>query len=261
MVVNGADERLKDFRRAAFSCQCNKNMVKMVRKRIAEWEQKEESMRFMKRLVFGSLVFLMGVSVAWAGERGHQLVIGRDSKVCAKVLMAFRDDVDDRGRQRYQHEMFQQIIWKQVDLRGQAPKTRHCSSLDKAIFDVDNDGQSDLVIKTTFCMKGSASDSFYVFPADSAVLDQSNWQDLAPLLATPDKFERTGGIYPLAQLHAEETGVSSPSLTGVFTVYPFMLDGNAYVSLTDGRAEWTVIAKYRRGERFEDQCYFQRAST
>lgn len=36
-----------------------------------------------------------------------------------------------------------------------------------------------------------------------------------------------------------------------------MLDGNAYVSLTDGRAEWIVIAKYRGGERFEDMCYLR----
>ena len=106
-------------------------------------------------------------------------------------------------------------------------------------------------------MKGSPSDSFYMFPADSAVLEQANWQDLSPLLATPDKFERTGGAYPLTQLPTEETGVSRTTLTGVFTVQPFMLDGGAYVSLTDGRAEWTVIAKYRGSGQFEDHCYLR----
>jgi hypothetical protein len=96
-----------------------------------------------------------------------------------------------------------------------------------------------------------------MFPAGSAVLEQANWQDLSPLLATPDKFERTGGTYPLTQLSAEETGGILMPLTGVFTVQPFMLDGNAYVSLTDGRAEWIVIAKYRGDERFEDMCYLR----
>jgi hypothetical protein len=96
-----------------------------------------------------------------------------------------------------------------------------------------------------------------MFPAGSAVLEQANWQDLSPLLATPDKFERTGGTYPLTQLSAEETGGILMPLTGVFTVQPFMLDGNAYVSLTDGCAEWIVIAKYRGGERFEDMCYLR----
>ncbi len=216
-------------------------------------------MQFKKRFVFVFVVFMISIGVAWAGERGYQLVAGRDSKLCARMLEAFREDVDDRGRLRYQHEIFRQIAWKPVELKGQGPKTRHCSSLDKAIVDLDNDGQPDLVVKTTFCMKGSPSDSFYMFPADSAVLEQANWQDLSPLLATPDKFERTGGAYPLTQLPVEETGVSRSPLTGVFTIQPFMLDGNAYVSLTDGRAEWTVIAQYRGGGRFEDLCYLRAA--
>ena len=62
--------------------------------------------------------------------------------------------------------------------------------------------------------------------------------DLSPLLATPDKFERTS----------------------VFTVQPFMLDGSAYVSLTDGRAERMVIALYRGGGRFENRCYLRAAA-
>ena len=214
-------------------------------------------MPFMNRIVLGFLAFVMSVGVAWAGERGYQLAAGRDSKLCAKVLEAFREDVDDRWRLRYQHEIFRQITWRPVELKGQGPKMSHCSNFNQAMFDLDNDGRPDLVVKSTFCMKGSPSDSFYMFPAGSAVLEQANWQDLSPLLATPDKFERTGGTYPLTQLSAEETGGILMPLTGVFTVQPFMLDGNAYVSLTDGRAEWIVIAKYRGDERFEDMCYLR----
>jgi hypothetical protein len=224
-------------------------------------ESEEETLQFMKRLVFSFLVFMISTGVAWAGERGYQLVAGRDSKLCAGVLEAFREDSDDRWRLRYQHEIFRQITWKPVELKGQGPKSRHCSSLDKAIFDLNNDGQPDLVVKTTFCIKGSPSDSFYMFPADSAVLEQANWQDLSPLLATPDKFERTGGAYPLRQLPGEKASVSWTPLTGVFTVQPFMLDGSAYVSLTDGRAEWSVIVQYRGGGRFEDLCYLRAAVT
>jgi hypothetical protein len=173
------------------------------------------------------------------------------------VLEAFHEDVDDRGLLRYQHEIIRQIIWKPVELRGQGTKTRHCSSLDKATFDLNNDGQLDLVIKTTFCMKGSPSDSFYMFPADSAVLEQANWQHLSPLVATADKFERTGGAYPLTQLSAEGANRNREPLTEVFSIRPFVLNGTAYVSLTDRRAEWTVIAQYRGGGRFDDLCYLR----
>lgn len=145
-----------------------------------------------------------------------------------------------------------------MELKGQGPKTRHCSSLDKATFDLDYDGQMELVVKTTFCMKGSPSDSFYMFPADSAVREQANWQDLSPLLATSDKFERTGGRYQLSGLPMpSEAGKQLSALSMMFTVQPFIMDEKAYVALTDGRGEWMVIAKYLRGDRFEDQCYLQ----
>ena len=215
-------------------------------------------MQFIQQLVLGFLTFMMSVGVVWAGERGYQLVVGRDNKLCARVLEAFREDVDDRGRLRYQHEIFRQITWKPVELNGQGPKTRHCSSLDQAMFDLDNDGQQDLVVKTTFCMKGSPSDSFYMFPADSAVLEQANWQDLSPLLATPDKFERTGGHYPLSALPMSSVSSKEPpALSTMFTLQPFIMDEKTYVTLTDGRGEWMVIAKYLRGDQFEDACYLQ----
>ena len=97
-------------------------------------------MQFMKRFVFGFLVLMVSAGVAWAGERGYQLVVGKDSKLCASVLDAFRQDVDDRGQLRFTHEIFRQIAWNPVELKGQGPKTRHCSSLDKALVDLDNDG-------------------------------------------------------------------------------------------------------------------------
>ncbi len=76
------------------------------------------------------------------------------------------------------------------------------------------------------------------------------------MLATNDKFERTGGTYPLTSLPMEK---GSPTLTTLFTLHPFMLDGVTYVSLTDARREWIVIATYLRGERFEDLCYLRMA--
>ena len=212
-------------------------------------------MQFMTRLVFVFLVVIMiSVGAAWAAERGYQLVVSKDGKLCARVLEAFREDADDRGRLRYHHEIFRQITWKPVELKGQGPKTRHCSSFDKALVDLDNDGQQDLVVKTTFCMKGAPSDSLYVFPADNSVLDQASWQDMSPLLATNDKFEHTGGTYPLTSLPMEN---GSPALTTLVAIHPFMLDGASYVSLTDARREWIVVAKYLRGERFEDLCYLR----
>ena len=206
------------------------------------------NMRRLIGIVAGLLITLsMPVLVSAALV---EVVAGKDISFCEKVAKSFGERLAPDA------DLLKTVEWKAVELKGQGPKTRHCSSLDKAIFDLDNDGQSDLVIKTTFCMKGAPSDSFYMFPADSAVLDQSTWQDLSPLLATPDKFERTGGTYPLTSLRIEKT-TAPPVLTTLFAIQPFVLDGVTYVSLADARREWIVIAKYLKGERFEDQCYLR----
>ena len=101
-----------------------------------------------------------------------EVVEGKDISFCEKVTKFFGERLAPDA------DLLKTVEWRAVELKGQGLKTRHCSILDKAIFDLNNDGRLDLVIKTTFCMKGSPSDSFCMFPADSAVLEQANWQDL-----------------------------------------------------------------------------------
>ncbi|MBM4126254.1 MAG: hypothetical protein FJ247_02750 [Nitrospira sp.] len=179
-----------------------------------------------------------------------EVAAGRDLSFCQKVAKFFGDRLAPDA------ELMKTVDWKSVELNGQGPKTRRCSSLDRAIMDLDNNGTKDLVVKTTFCMKGAPSDSLYVFPAESTVLERTSWQDMGPLLATEDKFERTGGTYPLGSLTIEQSLIL-PALATMFTAYPFILDSVAYVALTDAKREWLVIAKYRGGQQFEDQCYLR----
>lgn len=181
-----------------------------------------------------------------------ELAAFADRPICEKVAGLSGD------RFTFERSLSETVDWVPVELRGEGPTTRRCSSLDKTIIDLDNDGRNNLVVKTTFCMKGSPSDSLYIFPADSQVLENVSWQDLSPLLATHDKFERTGGTYPLSSLQVDKGG-SPRDLTTAFSVHPFVLDGSIYVGLTDGGREWLVIAKYRGGERFEDVCYLHEA--
>ncbi len=202
----------------------------------------------MKGMNSGSLLVLIIPAIAAASS--VDLTAFNDKPFCEKVAKFFGDKLTPDS------ELLKTVEWKPVEIKGQGPKARHCSSLDKTLLDLDNDGTKDLVVKTTFCMKGAPSDSLYVFPADSNVLEQASWHNMAPLLATTDKFERTGGTYPLTSLRTESV-TTPPALTTVFAIQPFKLDGVTYVSLTDVRREWMVIAKYLRGERFEDQCYLK----
>lgn len=202
----------------------------------------------MKFTSIGSMLLAMFPALAVAAS--VDVAAFADKSFCEKVVALFEETLD------LNTELSKTVQWEPVTLKGQGPSTRRCSSLDQTRMDLDNDGQEDLVVKATFCPKGSPSNSLYVFPADSDVLDQVNWQDLSPLLATHKKFERTGGTYPLISLQIGKAQ-SSPALSLSFSLRPFVLDGVTYVELTDTRREWMVIAKYRDGEQFEDLCYLR----
>lgn len=202
----------------------------------------------IRTLMVGIPLSLLIVGIA--ASASVEVMAAKDGPFCEKVVKFLGERLVIDG------ELLKTVDWKPVELKGQGPKVRRCSSLDRALVDLDNDGRQDLVVKTSFCMKGASSDSLYLFSSESAVLEQASWQDLSPLLATPDKFERTGGTYPLTSLPMEK---QPPALSTLFAVQPFVLDGVTYMSLTDARREWMVIAKYLGGERFDDQCYLRAA--
>ena len=200
----------------------------------------------MKLTSMGGMLLVLFPALTAAAS--VELAAYSDKPLCEKVVKLFGERLNAAA------DLSKTVEWTAVALKGEGPKIRRCSSLDKTNMDLNNDGRDDLVVKTTFCMKGAPSESFYAFPADSPVLDQLGWQDLSPLLATHDKFERTGGSYPLTTLPMGQAS-PTPALSTVFTIQLFRLDGVAYIGLTDARREWMVIAKYRGGERFEDLCY------
>jgi hypothetical protein len=204
--------------------------------------------------------WVLVAGLASAGGEMYLSAMSKDGKLCEAMAEVLNRDADRDGDLHYEHEVFRRIAWTPVKLSGQAPRDGRCSTLEQARFDLDNDGREDLVIRSSFCMRGLPSDSLYVFPSDSTVLERATWQDLGPLHATTDKFERTGGAYPLDELPAEEARRHATPPAGVFTLRPFIFEKRSYLSLTDARRAWIVIANYLPGGRLQDICYFHAPS-
>lgn len=207
----------------------------------------------MNRLQLVGLLMLLTTGVAWAAD--YDLLMGRDERLCRQVGEALVLLSDGSVGFRPDDDQIHPLAWQPVQLGGDAPKTTRCSELQQMLVDLNNDGHRDLVIRARFCMKGKPSDSLYLFPEDSPVLQQATWQDLAPLHATPDKFEQTGGTYPLRE---GSDGGNSAALRTLFAIESFMLDGRAYVSLTSPPHEYVVIASYQGGDSFRDLCYLRK---
>ena len=207
----------------------------------------------MPRTLFIALLILFSAGVAWAA--GYDLLMSREERLCRQVGDALISFSNRPAGFRPDDDQIHLLTWQPVQLGGDAPKTTVCSELQQALVDLNNDGRQDLVIRSRFCMKGKPSDSLYMFPEDSAVLQQATWQDLTPLHATQDKFERTGGAYPLREGAA---GGDSASLRNLFTIELFVLEGRMYVSLTSPPYQDVVIASYQGGDSFRDLCYLRR---
>jgi hypothetical protein len=213
----------------------------------------------LRRIGTVGVGWLVIAGLALAGGETYRVVMSKDRKFCEVMAEVVNRDAGWDRNLRYEHEVFQRITWTPVKLSGQAPRDGRCSTLEQARFDLDNDGREDLVIRSSFCMRGLPSDSLYVFPSDSTVLEQATWQDLGPLHETTEKFERTGGAYPLEEL-AEDARRNAVPPAGVFTLRPFMFEKKFYLSLTDARRAWIVIANYLQGGRLQDLCYFHAPS-
>jgi hypothetical protein len=207
----------------------------------------------MHPMLLTGLWILLSAGVAWAA--GYELLMSGDEQICRQIGDRLHVRQDGSTEFGSDDKVMHAVTWQPVSLGGDAPKSTVCSELQQARLDLNNDGSQDLVIRSRFCMKGKPSDSLYVFPEDSAVLQQATWQDLNPLHATQDKFERTGGRYRLQEGIA---GRGSAELRNLFTIEPFVLDGRTYVSLTSPPYEYVVIASYQDGGSFRDLCYLRR---
>ncbi len=197
---------------------------------------------------------IVGSSGVWASA--SVIIMAADPALCSRLAAAWERDGLPAGRFRFVGAGVAPADWQPVTLAGVAPIPSACSLFEQVLIDLDGDGRLDRVIRSRFCMKGIPSDSLYLFPTDSEVLTRMTWQDLTPLHDTPDKFERTGGVYPLTQLPAE---MGRTELRDVFSVELVTVDRRSYVVVSARPFEWLVVGRFQAGGRLQEKCYLKRA--
>lgn len=211
----------------------------------------------VRHLGLALVVLLLTSGVAWAGKEAYRLVMSKDKELCEHVLGLFNADMKKYQAIRYQdHEEFKRIKWEPVVVKGEKRMDPSCSVLQHAIFDANNDGYDDIVIKLSACFRDRLSDSFYVFPKDSDVLTKLTPESYRALFEAQNKFDGERG-YTLDELPLEQTDGLKQAIAGVFTIHPFVFQQRTYISMTSFRQEWFVINQYLGKDNFKDACYFQ----
>lgn len=207
-------------------------------------------------LAIGALLLTSGV--AWAGHEAYRLMMSKDNELCESVLALFNADMKKYYGVRYQdHEMFIRIGWQPVKLEWEKNLAPSCSVLQRAIFDVNNDGQDDLVIKWSACLRGNPIDSLYVFPKDSDAVTKlkAGPEGWGVLFDAENKFDGEQG-YALDELPLEQTDGIRQGIAVAF-IHPFIFRETTYVSIEDLIPDWVAINQYLGKEHFSDVCYFR----
>lgn len=166
-------------------------------------------------------------------------------------------------------------LWKEPRFEDSS-----CHMYRWAMFDIDNDGQPEIVIKISGCLGGKLTDDLRIFRGDEA--KEHIYQTLMDLYAPSDsvqgkinrerligKISLSGEMYELRKLPSfkDKRGRNEldmyHAIGGQVRIYPFVFDAHTYLNMHGNYGStWHVIARYRPGEKtshgLEDVCYIRR---
>jgi hypothetical protein len=209
----------------------------------------------MKRILLLSLVLMLGgVSLAWAGKEAYTLIMNQDEPLCQHMLAIFNADMKKERMLLYEkHKEF--VVWERVDT-GESQIDRYCRQTLQQTFDINNDGTDELVLRIRSCFQSQFRDFLYIFPRNSNATELLKDPNSHVLDTTKDRLEFQ--TYDLKKMPDVKSVAQLPGLYTILTLEPFQFKRTFYVSMTDLRQEFIVIAKYLHGEELDDVCYFRR---
>lgn len=179
----------------------------------------------------------------------YKLMMSKNVKLCNAMLALYNEDMKKVGRIKYRdHEMFLGIEWQ---------SNSDDMHLLYSTFDINNDGSKELVYRTTMGFHGINTDRYFIFPEHSDISSKltagvGGWKALNE---TQDRIEGNKGY----ELNDRESSIHT-SLSPYVVLKPFVVDGITYISMTDARPRWIVIAKYLNTNNLLDVCYFYDAN-
>ena len=230
------------------------------------------------------LLLVLGTSVATEAVAPEQfkfiLKWSQDKKLCPAITQVLSDEYNDHWIQDPPvHEWF--VKWESI--RSLDEKFRdgpefnddHCSLYLWAQFDIDNDGQAELVVKWSACLGGIRSDHLYIFRNQEpptgiyeSLMNKSPLADSPQAKANQERLlgqiSYTGQWYELKKLPPFKNKFGRKELHGIggkVWMHPFKFGGQTYLNL-HGLSGMHVIARYKRSEKLspqlEDICYVDR---
>lgn len=207
-------------------------------------------------------------------EEHYALVMSRNDEMCNHMLRLMNDDLKRLGQSAYgrtfdRHDAFVEslqefnsIPWKTGRVSYEISGKTHYWNVESALFDLNNDGVLDYVIRNKGYLSGMRTDSIYML--------NSNVADHASTLSTKELFDSNNQI-SLSQISYKLAIPIEGQSVSLWLLSPFVYDGIAFVYMQSlykkseaVGGDFVVIAKYGGGnisdttEKMEDTCYIKR---
>lgn len=206
----------------------------------------------------------------------YALVVSKNDEMCNHMLQLMNDDLKQSERTQFvrtydsndrfvsSHEEFNAIPWKPARASYEnSGRTFYTENLEGALFDLNNDGVLDFVVRDKSMLSGMRADGIYIF--DRSVANKANALTTKELFESKNQIHIAGDGYPL-----------SPPLGGVGLMWllsPFIYHDTSYIYMQSLYkkdeaigGDFVVIAKYTGGKfamremtgKMEDICYIER---
>lgn len=200
------------------------------------------------------------------GTESYTLVMSKDDELCNHMLHEFNDDLKKYGwngdKHQEEHEEFKRVPWKPARFSSEINGRTEHTDVEGALFDFNNDGVQDFVVRWKSSLSGMRADSLDVF--NTEVAKRAN--DL--------RAREIGGGENAIFLAGWWYNLSSPfgAIAGVQVLEPFIYHDTSYLVMRPlfeelpAKDGYAVIAKYGGGKfvnremtgKMEDICYFKR---
>lgn len=197
----------------------------------------------------------------------YMLVMSKNDELCSHMVRLFNEDLKKLIRASDSHEEFQNIPWEPVNVSDKYISQFLDDDPDLkdegALFDLNNDGVLDYVVRERSRLSGMRADSISMLASEAS--EPSHSLSVQKLLDAKNRIQIAGSVY---QLSAPLDG-----RVGTFWLLsPFRYHDTSYLfmqSLYMGRSptqDFAVIAKYASGRfankemtgNMEDICYIKR---
>lgn len=207
----------------------------------------------------------------FVNKETYALAMSKNDEMCNHMLQLMNDDLNQFGRVYDSHDgfvsgldVFKSIPWKPARASSEHDGRVDYMVVEGALFDLNNDGVLDFVVRDKSMLSGMDADGLYMF--DRSVASRSNSLTFKELFGSNNQIALAGWFYDLsAPLKGQ--------VSSLWRLSPFIYHGISYVYMQSlykkneavGR-DFVVIAKYIGGKfhmremtgKMEDICYIER---